>query len=66
MGRACGTNGSEKECKQSFGGKSEGKSSLGRQRRRWEIILTQILEKGFIVAWSGLIWLRIGVSGGLL
>jgi hypothetical protein len=36
MGRAWGTNGSEKECILSFGGKSEGKSPLGRRRRRWE------------------------------
>jgi hypothetical protein len=34
-------------------GKPEGKRPLGRPRRRW-------------VVWTGLIWLRIGTSGGLL
>jgi hypothetical protein len=34
-------------------GKPEGKRPLGRQRRRW-------------VVWTGLIWLRIGPSGGFL
>jgi hypothetical protein len=42
-------------------GKPEGKRQLGRPRHRW-MILRWILEIG----WFGLIWLRIGTSGGLL
>jgi hypothetical protein len=37
-------------------GKLEGKRPLGRPRRRW-------VDR---VEWIGLIWLRIGTSGGLL
>jgi hypothetical protein len=49
-------------------GKPEGKIPLGRQRRRWvnniKIDLRVIEWDG--VDWIGLIWLRIGTSGGLL
>jgi hypothetical protein len=42
-------------------GKPEGKRPPGRQRHiRW------IFEKQNGVVWAGLIWLRIGTSGGLL
>jgi hypothetical protein len=44
----------------------EGKRPLGRLRRRWRIILRWILEREDGVVWTGLIWLRIGTSGGLL
>jgi hypothetical protein len=44
----------------------EGKRPLGRPRRRWGIILRRILERQDGVACNGLIWLRIGTSGGLL
>jgi hypothetical protein len=49
-------------------GKSEGKRSLERPRRRWvdniKIDLREIVWNGMV--WSGLVWLRIGASGGLL
>jgi hypothetical protein len=45
--------------------KWEGKRPLGRPRRRW-YILKLILERRDWVVWTGLIWLRIGTSGGLL
>jgi hypothetical protein len=49
-------------------GKPEGKRPLRRPRRRWRTILKWILrEIGWDgVDWIGLIWLRIGTSGGLL
>jgi hypothetical protein len=47
-------------------GKPEGKRPLGRPRHRWEYnIRMDIREIGWVV-WTGLIWLRIGTSGGLL
>jgi hypothetical protein len=49
-------------------GEPEGKRPLGRPRRRWvdniEIDLRDIGWDGMV--WTGLIWLRIGTSGGLL
>jgi hypothetical protein len=46
-------------------GKSEGKRPLGRPGRRWENNIKWISRSG-MGAWTGLIWLRIGTSGGLL
>jgi hypothetical protein len=43
-------------------GKPEGKRPLGRPRRRWLDNIKMILKIG----WIGLIWLKIGTSGGLL
>jgi len=40
-------------------GKPEGKRPLGRPGRKWE-------HKMYGVAWSGLIWLTIQASDGLL
>jgi hypothetical protein len=49
-------------------GKPEGKKPLRRSRRRWvdktKIDLREIGWDG--MDWIGLIWLRIGSSGGLL
>jgi hypothetical protein len=47
-------------------GKSERKRPLGRPRHGWEDDIKWILEKLDGVVWSGFIWLRIGISGGLL
>jgi len=46
-------------------GKSEGKRPLGRPGRRWENNIKRISRSG-MGARTGLIWLRIGTSGGLL
>jgi hypothetical protein len=47
-------------------GKPEGKRLLIKPRRRWEDnIKMDLREIGWLV-WNGLIWLRIGTSGGLL
>jgi hypothetical protein len=45
-------------------GKPEGKIPPGRSRHRWmENIKMDLREDGVVC--TGLIWLRIGVSGGL-
>jgi hypothetical protein len=65
MGRACSTNGEKRNEYTILVGKPEGKRPLGRPRRRWvNNIKMDIRECGMV--WSGLIWLRIGTSGGLL
>jgi hypothetical protein len=47
-------------------GKPEGKSPLGRPRRRWKDgIRKDLREIGFGV-WIGFDWLSIGTGGGLL
>jgi hypothetical protein len=47
-------------------GKPEGKRQLGRSRCRWvDNIKLDLREIGWGVL-TGLIWLRIGTSGGLL
>jgi hypothetical protein len=45
--------------------KSEGKRPLGRPRQRWEVIVGKYLKSAGR-AWYGLMWFRLGVSGGLL
>jgi len=47
-----------------FWGRSEGRRPLGRPWVRW--ILKWILKKLDVMAWTGLIWLRIGAGGGRL
>jgi hypothetical protein len=48
-------------------GKSEGKSPLGRPRRRWEDGIRMYLrEIGLGGVWIGFDWLRTGTGGGLL
>jgi hypothetical protein len=44
-------------------GNPEGKRPLGRPRRRWVDNIKMDLRE---IVWVGLIWLRIGTSGGLL
>jgi hypothetical protein len=41
----------------------EGKRSLRRSRLRCNIILKLILEREDEMAWTGLIWLKIGIGG---
>jgi hypothetical protein len=47
-------------------GKPEGKRPLGRTGHKWENISQWILGKWGGNIWTGFIWLRIGISGGLL
>jgi hypothetical protein len=47
-------------------GKLEGKRPLGRPRLRWESNIKLELREIEWDVWAGSIWLRIGISGGLL
>jgi hypothetical protein len=52
-------------------GKPEGKSLLGRPRRRWEDEIRMDLTEtdwrgGCVCGWSGFRWLKVGAGGGLL
>jgi hypothetical protein len=50
-----------------FVGKLERKRPLGRPRCRWEYNIKMDLRERWVrVVWIGLMWLRIGTSGGLL
>jgi hypothetical protein len=44
-------------------GRPDRKRPLGRTRRKWEDNIKMDLQE---VGWTGLIWLRIGIGGGLL
>jgi hypothetical protein len=46
-------------------GKPECKRPLGRPGRRWWTIIKWNLKREDGMVWIGLIWLRIGTSGGL-
>jgi hypothetical protein len=59
MGGVCSTNGGKRNAYRILVGKPEGKRPLGRPRHRWEDTI-----KMDEVVWTGLIWLRIGTSGG--
>jgi hypothetical protein len=63
MGRACSTHENKRNVCRTSLGKPEGKRSLGRPRRPWELVVKWILHKQ---DWTGLIWLRIGTNAGLL
>jgi hypothetical protein len=47
-------------------GKPKEKRLLGRPMRRWEDGISMGLRKIGWGEWSGFIWLRIGIVGGLL
>jgi hypothetical protein len=66
MGRLCSTLEREENCLRGLVGKREGKRPLRRRRRRWESNRKWILEKYYGLVWTGLIWLRIEISGGAL
>ena len=56
MGRACGMHGEEERCMQGFGGEPEGKTPLGRPRRRWEgNIMIDLKEVGY----GGMDWIKL-------
>jgi hypothetical protein len=66
MGRKCSRNGEKRNARRILVGKPDGKRLLGRpRRRRVDNNKMDIIEIGWVV-WVGLIWLRIGTSGGLL
>jgi len=47
-------------------GKPEGKTPLGRPRRRLDDDIKMELEEVCCCSWAGLIWLRIGTGGVIL
>ena len=49
-----------------FGGKPVGMRLLVRHRRRWENNTEGNVDKWDGRVWTGLNWLRVGTSGGLL
>jgi hypothetical protein len=63
MARPCSLNGEKRNAYRILVGKPEGKRPLGRPRRRWVDNIKMDLRG---MGWSGLIWLRIVTSGGLL
>jgi hypothetical protein len=46
-------------------GKQEGKRPLETPRRRWVDNIKMELREIVWMVWTGLIWLRIGTSGGV-
>jgi hypothetical protein len=66
MGRSCSTHGDEENSCRILVRKPDGKRPLVRPRRRRVIILNWILKRQDGVVWTGLIWLRIRNTGGLL
>jgi hypothetical protein len=60
--------GEKRNACRTLAGKPEGKRPLRRPRRRWvDNIKRNLREIGWDgVVWIGLIWLKIGTSGGLL
>jgi hypothetical protein len=44
----------------------QGRRRLVRARRRWEDNINMDLREVGMGAWTGSIWLRIGIGGGLL
>jgi hypothetical protein len=62
MGRECSTN---KNAYKILVRKPEGKRPLGWERRRWEDNIKTDVRYN-VMAWTGLICLRIGTSGKLL
>jgi hypothetical protein len=56
MGRACSTNGEKRNPYRILVGKSEGKRSLGRPKRRWvDSIKIHFRETG----WDGMDWINL-------
>jgi hypothetical protein len=65
MVRPCSTNGENRNAYRILVGKLEGKRPLGRPRRRCEDNIRMDLRE-IAWGWTGLIWVRIGTSGGPL
>jgi hypothetical protein len=66
MGGACSTKGKKTNTYRILAGNPEEKRSLGRPRRRLVDNIIMDLREMDGMVWTGLIWLRIGTSGGLL
>jgi hypothetical protein len=64
LGRACGMQGRDEKCIESFGTRAQGKKPLRRPRRRWEDNTKMYLKD---IGWDIVDWIQlaqIGISGG--
>ena len=67
MGETCGTYGEKRGTWYTgFWWGKQKKRPLGIPRRRWEYNIKMDLQEVGWASWTGLIWLRIGTSGGHL
>jgi hypothetical protein len=66
MGRICSTHGEKRNAYKILMRKPEGKRPIGRPRRRSEDNIKMDRREVGCVVLTGLFWLRIGTSGGLL
>jgi hypothetical protein len=64
MGETCNADGDEKGVYRVLVGKTEGRRTLGRHRRRWEDNIRMDLQE--VGVWTGLGWLRIETGDGQL
>jgi hypothetical protein len=66
MGRACITNGEKRNPYRLLVGKPERRRPLGGPRHRWvDNIKMDVIDIGWVM-WIGVVWLRMGTSGGTL
>jgi hypothetical protein len=65
-GKTCSTNGRDEKCIKNIDRKSEGKVAVGTPSRRSKDNIRMKLGEIWWESWTGLIWLRVGISGGLL
>jgi hypothetical protein len=66
MAGSCCAYGGRRDLYRVLVGKPEGKTQLGRSKRRWGIILRSIFRMWVVGLWTGSIWLRIETGGGHL
>ena len=66
MGGACSSYGDRRGVSRVLEGKPEGKTPLGRRRRRWEDNIKMDLQEVGCGVRNGSNWLRIGTGGGHL
>jgi hypothetical protein len=66
MGGACSTNGEKRNAYKLLVGKTDGKKTLGRRRRRWVDNIKMDLGEIACGILTVLVWLRIAISGELL
>jgi hypothetical protein len=66
MGRACKRHGEKRNAYRVSVGKTEGKTPLGRRRRRWEDNIKMDLGEIDRVLCTEFTWLRIRTTGGFL
>jgi hypothetical protein len=60
MGRACSTNGTKRNAYRILVGKPDGKSPLGRPRRRWVNNIKMGLRA---IGWNGTEWVNLAQDG---